>query len=139
MSKQTGLARFRQTNFSGAPWFAKAEPGLVVECLIDLSSVEVITSDTPWGDQTEADAMMKGPAKGGDLLDEDGDQVAEKGKHRIPFWACEGLQSVLKEYEDDGGDMDGWIKLAYKRTVSRGKNRDGEKVDINEAHWAIVE
>ncbi len=139
MSKQTGLQQFRGTNFSGAPWFAKVEPDTIVEVLVDLSSIEVIESTTPWGEQIEADATMKGPGKGGDLIDDEGDQVAERGRHRIPFWACEGLQSVLSEYEDDKGDMDGWVKLAYKRTVSIGKNREGKRVDINTAHWAIVE
>lgn len=139
MSKQTGLDAFRQSNYSGAPWLAKTAPDTVVEFLLDLSTLEPIESTTPWGKQLEADAMMKGPSKRGDIIDEEGDQVAERGKHRIPFWACEALQTVIAEYIDNGGDEDGWIQLAFQRTVSIGRNRDKQRVDINTASWALVD
>jgi len=139
MSKQTGLDAFRQSNYSGAPWLAKTEPEIVVEFLMDLSSLEPIESTTPWGKQLEADAMMKGPSKRGDIIDAEGDQMAERGKHRVPFWACEQLQKVIDEYLENGGDEDGWIQLAYKRAVTVGRNRDKQRVDINTAHWALVE
>lgn len=138
VTKQTGLDAFRQSNYSGAPWLAKTAPEVIVEFLLDLSTLEPIESTTPWGKQLEADAMMKGPSKRGDIIDEDGDQMADRGKHRIPFWACEDLQKVIAEYEADQGDMDGWIQLAYKRSVSIGKNRDKQRVDINTASWALV-
>ncbi len=135
---QSKLSAFRSTNFSGAPWFAKVEPGLVVEFLIDLSTVEPVVSKTPWGSQDEADAQMKGLGKKGLILDEEGDQQADKGKHRIPFWACEGFQDVLTEYEQQQGDMDGWLQVAFKRSISLGKNRLGERVEINESHWSLI-
>jgi len=138
MSKtQSSLAAFRGTNYAGIPWLAKIEPNTICEFLIKLSSIEPIVSKTPWGDQNEADALMKGLNKKGDLIDEEGDQWAEQGIHRLPFWTCDGLQTVISEHETNDGDMDGWIQVAYKREVSTGRNRDGKKVDINDAIWAL--
>jgi len=134
---QSTLEVFRKANYAGAPWLARVEPNTAVVLLLNLATIEAITSQTPWGEQLEADAHMKGPGKGGDIIDEDGDHQADEGTHRIPFWACNGLQMAIKEYEDDGGDMDGWMEVAYQRQTERGRNKAGNKVDINEGIWAL--
>ncbi len=121
------LDEFMTTSYSGAPFFATVEPGLIINMMINLTSIEVSTAKTPWGDQSEATAAIK------EIIDEEGDEAAEDGDHSVPFWACSGLQKVIKEH----GKQKGWLQVAYKRETSRGKNRDGEKVDINEAFWSL--
>ncbi len=74
---------FFDHNFSGKPWFGKAEADEEYSFEVKVDSLKLVESDTPWTDEygltTEAIGNFR------NILTEDGDEFEEEGEHVVPF------------------------------------------------------
>ncbi len=117
---------FFDHNFAGKPWFAQTNAKEQYSLEIDVGTIDLLKNvEVPWGDTTEAKAMMK------NINDSDNKEFIDAGEHNIPFWACHELQQILSDVRS------GWQKLWFTRTYEMGKNQKGETVEINEAEFGM--
>ncbi len=122
------MKSFLDHNFAGKPWFAQTEPKEIYTLEVKIDTLNVLESETPWGDTFEAEGEYRS------ICDPEGDEFIEDGKYVAPFWACEALQKIIKE----SGKSKGWFKLDYRREVEMGENREGKEVEINTAFFKAV-
>ncbi len=117
---------FRDQDFGGPiPWMAEIEPEVKAYFTLHLDSLEAIVSKVPFGsgEISEAEAEMS------EVITDEGDEIAERDTHRIPFWACKPLQDFL-----EGNWKKKTVKMWFWRTTTI-KMVKGEQKENSKAHF----
>lgn len=97
---------------AGLPWMAAVDPKKWVDFNVDLDSIEEVSDAGPNGDWNAYRAEMS------DIIDRDGDEVAEDGEHEVPFWAMMPFFDAIAET----GRQKGRVSLKYRRLFRDGKS-----------------
>lgn len=121
---------FFDTDFgSPIPWMADVPVDEWHEMAINLTTLEAVESEVPFGEGYSA--ATGGMGKVTEATAEMRVDGQEEASHTIPFWACGPLQEfIVASYPKRTAKLK-WINILYRRSVVMRKGKENSKAEFS--------